>query len=288
MQPQPQYLPSASQYIAQVAMPSYVQSPFYPFYPQPQSSASVFAYAPSPNMQSSYTSQPTILQGMSPYNPSMLISQSNELYNRHQNQQLSYYDPKVQQSNDYLSYYNVASSLPSKNQYLDEAEPMQQMIQNLHAAATQIQYSNPSSIVQIDDNKSIQGFNDYEQMESYKNMKEQVSDFNDVNNADQQNWPDINLQHQLPIKFNHAEYDDINNEETPNRNAHNYHNYNQEILRNEATLTPQSAYEQHMLALNELLSTGSDKTGSGEKLRIYVPDDHQEASSEVWLSVPKN
>lgn len=339
-------------------MAPYVQvqaAPYYSYYQQPQASAPTYAYMPNPVLQSAYQSQAAMLQGMAPYNPSFVISQSNQLYNQHQNQQLNYYKPLPQLNENSVAQSHFGDTASASNQYYDVNDEQMRQIHNLHAAATQLQYTSPTALGQYEDNDSFQGYNsiseapslqsnpDYSQNQMQYTQDQSNAPYSqnqmqytqDQNNAvynqdqlqytqDQNNAPYSQDQVQYSQGYtNQQSNNNQNNDETAlyqqyqqqlaantqqqaQDYAQSYFEYaqgqpqgqpqeqhpsatssahqqpnNQNILENEVNLTPQTAYEQHHLALQAQLAKATESGSSSQQLRIYVPDDADYNNAKV-------
>lgn len=106
-----------------------------------------YSYIPMQSAASSQAGsalyQPTMLQGMAPYNPSYLVSQSNQLFNQHQHQQNLYKQQEPSYIQEFaqnsLNYNPYAAKLqqqqqqqPQYNTY-DVATAQLQQIQALQA-----------------------------------------------------------------------------------------------------------------------------------------------------------
>ncbi|XP_063706090.1 uncharacterized protein LOC134835150 [Culicoides brevitarsis] len=265
-----------------------------------------YTYVPMQQAASTHTAnyQPTMLQGMAPYNPSYLVSQSNQLFNQHQ-QNLNLY--KQQEPNyiqefaqNSLTYNPYAAKLqqqqPQYNAY-DVAAAQLQQIQALQAAATQLQYQDQTQAVPYNPHyPTNENVAESQNAHAYTQLIE-AQDYNPYATSTQ---PPLSAKDLASI-FKYGTLAQSSEESNEQLNDGSYANtayYNQytqqtqdnfqpshgntEILQPQETLTPQSAFEQHQQALAAQLSNahqGQNYPSHGS-LRIYVPDEAQSKSDE--------
>lgn len=254
--------------------------------------------------------QPSMLQGMAPYNPSYLVTQSNQLFNQHQQnmnlykqQDPSYIQEFAQNSLTYNPYAAQAAKLQQQqhNAY-DVAAAQLQQIQALQAAATQLQYQDQTQGIPYNPHYP----NNNENVAASQNAQyTQLIEGQDYNPYGTSTQPPLSAKDLVSIfKYGTLSQSSEESVEQPGTTYPNAAYYNQfshqqqqdqpqieqghfqpshgtpstEILQGQDSLTPQSAFEQHQQALAaQLTKTGQDQQyqshGSHNPLRIYVPDE---------------
>uniref|UniRef100_A0A336LB54 CSON006444 protein n=1 Tax=Culicoides sonorensis TaxID=179676 RepID=A0A336LB54_CULSO len=315
---QPQYIASPAQArpVMAAAPVAYVQS-------QSPYDYQTYAYAYMPMQASATTNagiyQPSMLQGMAPYNPSYLIAQSSQLFNQHQQnlynkqqQEPSYVQEFAQNSLNYDPYANAAKLQQQQQQQsynaYDVASAQLQQIQALQAA-TQLQYQDQSQqALQQQPQYTQQYQNDASvNPQAYTQLIE-AQHYNPYATSTQ---PPLTAKDLASIfKYGTLSQSSEESSEQPGNYQNDYYNYDKysqqqqaqpqpqqshfqpthatqapEILQGQETLTPQSAFEQHQQALAAQLSKAGQQDqyqshGSHNPLRIYVPDEAQSKSDE--------